>query len=202
MMRALIQGGQHTVIAGIAQSNAAGVAREAIFADLVSKRRPICIFFQDDANDPTPNWQFDIWRKARGKPHSGVNRLFVADARARDLDGFVKRVDKFWNFSPSPILVRDLSGQHLDLSDPWFANAPELARIYRAVIVTIANLGPHVLASTPIKSVPADRHYEAADHGDGFVTLKGEGDVLRFKPKNIPGGVIWNIQEQETSHAA
>jgi hypothetical protein len=202
MMRALIQGGQHTIIAGVTGNNQSGVARELIFADLVSERRPICIFFQDDQNDTAPLRQFRVWQKARGKQSNGAHRLFVADAGARDLDGFVRRVEKFWNFSPSPILVRDLGSQHLDLSDPWFVHAPELARMYRAVVVTIANLGPHVLASTPIKSIPdADLRFEATDHG-GFVSLKGEGEVLRFKPKHVPGAVIWNIQEQETSHAA
>jgi hypothetical protein len=203
MMPALIQGGQHTVIAGLAQNNVSGLGRELIFADLVAERRPICIFFQDDQNDAAPLRQFRIWRKARGRQNSGEGRLFIADARARDLDGFVKRVEKFWNFSPSPILVRDLGSQRLDFSDPWFTFARELTEIYRAVTVTIANLGPHVLASTPIKSIPgADRRFEVTDNGGGFVTLKGEGEVLRFKPKHVPGGVVWDIKEQETSHAA
>jgi hypothetical protein len=178
------------------------VAREFINADLTSERHPVCIYFQDDANDPTPSWQLGLWLKARGKSSSISKRLFVADARARDVNGLVMRVDKLWGFTKSPILVRDLSGQHLDLSDPWFGYAPELAKIFRAVVVTIANLGPHVLASTPIKSVPADRHYEVTDDGSGFVTLKGEGNVLRFTPKAVTGGVIFNAVEQETSHAA
>lgn len=35
-----------------------------------------------------------------------------------------------------------------------------------------------------------------------LVEQKDEWPAEFFKPKNIPGGVIWNIQEQETSHAA
>lgn len=196
---------QHSVIAGVSGQNQSGIARELIFDAITSGKRPTLIAFVDVPHDDAIRDQFSIWCRARKRTFN-KSQVVVTDAihSAKDDDHFFAKVDLSWKLrpSPSPIFYRDLSGVPV-VRDRWISFAPELAAMYRSPVLTCANLGPHVLASSPIQDIEADAHWECTDYG-AQVRLKHieSGEALQFTPKAVHGGRVWNVETQENNHAA
>jgi hypothetical protein len=198
-MTNILNAGQVTVIGGTAGNFQAGIAREFVFNEVVSERRPVAIFLTDDPNDPTPLTQFKIWRKARGKPNSGEGRIHVTDAlhRSRDIGGLIGKIDKVWGYT-APIIVRDISGNGYR-PDRWIDGwASEIARVYRAMCLTVVSTGAHPLTSFPVTDVPGDVRWECSDD-QLAVTLKNlaSGDKINFRGRHVQGGLVFNQQREQ-----
>jgi hypothetical protein len=196
----ILKAGQVTVIGGTAGNYQAALARELVFNEVVSERRPVAIFLTDDANDPTPLTQFKIWRKARGKPNRGEGRIHVTDAlpRSRQLDLLTSKIDKLWAYAPSPIIVRDISSA-LYRPDRWIDDwSFQIARIYRAMCLTVVSTGAHPLTSFPLNGISGDAHWECSDD-QLAVTLKNlaSGDKINFRGRHVQGGLVFNQQREQ-----
>jgi hypothetical protein len=195
----ILTAGQVTVLGGIASQYQSAVAREFVFSEIVSERRPVAIFLTDDPSDPTPLTQFKIWRRARGKPNSGEGRIYTTDAvhTSRDIEGLIAKVDKLWGYTRSPILVRDISASAYK-PDRWLNWAREIARIYSAMCLTVVNTGAHPLASFPLTDIPGDTHWECSDN-QLAVTVKNlaNGDKINFRGRHVQGGLVFDEQREQ-----
>lgn len=198
----ILKAGRHTVIGGLAQSNAAGIGREFLFDALASGHRPTIISINATRRDDELRRHFSVWAKAR-KRQISAPAIFGSEAlvSARDPDHFFSLVDRAWQLrpSPAPIFFRDMSGQTY-APDRWFAFAAELARTYNAPVLSVVNLGAHPLTAIPILDVAADDHWTCED-GGGRVMLKfvQRGDILEFTSKAVDGGQVWNAEHREVA---
>lgn len=187
--------GQVTVIGGIASQYQSAIARELVFADVVSERHPAAIFLSDD--DEMPLRHFKVWRRARHKPNSGEGRIHVTDAlySARDMDDFIVKLDKLWRYLPSPLIVRDTSSA-LFKPDRWTAWAPEIAQTFRAKCVSVINSGVHELTAFPLTDIPADAHWQCTDE-QSHVAVKNLAtrETIQFIGRAVDGGMVFNSKE-------
>jgi hypothetical protein len=201
-MTNILNPGQVAVIGGIASQYQSAIARELVFADVVSERHPVAIFLVDDPHDTAPLRYFDVWRRARGKPRAGEGRIYTSDALrwARELDGLVAKIDKLWGYVASPLIVRDTSGAQFK-PERWTAWAPEVARMFRAKCVTVTNSGVHPLIAMPLTDIPADAYWEVTED-QLRVTAKNLAtrETVQFIGRAVDGGMIFNAKETEPAH--
>lgn len=200
-MTNILNPGQVTVIGGISSQYQSAIARELVFADVVSERHPVAIFLVDDPNDTAVLRNFHVWRVARRKPNTGNGRVHVTDAlhSARELDGLVAKIDRLWGYV-APLIVRDTSGAQFR-PDRWTAWAPEIARSYRAKCVTVVNTGVHPLIATPLTDIPADAHWECSEN-QMQATLKNlaTAETVKFTRRAVDGGVVFNAKDAELAY--
>ncbi|HVV79322.1 MAG TPA: hypothetical protein VHD59_06875 [Pseudolabrys sp.] len=201
-MTNILNPGQVTVIGGTASQYQSAIARELVFADVVSERHPVAIFLVDDPNDPAVLRNFHVWRVARRKPNTGNGRVHATDAlhSAQDLDALVAKIDKLWGYVPSPLIVRDTSSALFKL-DRWTAWAPEIARSYRAKCVTVVNTGVHPLIAMPLTEIPGDAHWQVTDD-QLRVTAKNLAtqESVQFIGRAVDGGMVFDAKEAELAH--
>lgn len=194
----ILKAGQVTVLGGIAGQFQSAIARELVFADVVSERHPVAIFLSD-AGDTAPLRHFHVWRVSRGKPHTGNGRVHVIDAlhTARDVDDLIAKIDRLYGYIPSPLIVRDTSSA-LFKPDRWTVWAPEIARSYRAKCVTVVNTGVHPLIAKPLAEIPGDAHWQCMDE-QSHVTVKNIAtrETVQFIGRAVDGGMVFDAKERE-----